>query len=332
MKYAKYFSLFVFIALLCYAVVGYYFLPLAGFQGDLTRTGMLPENQYGWRKSQPYIEPRWLTQASMQEADVLVIGDSFSDSLVWQSVLTKQGLKVRTEHWDTIRGVCADFMPWLKSQGFHGRYVVLQIIERSIQDGLRKSVACNKMETHSNVSSDRPRYAPATTFDPDHMDRSGRFSIGIQTAFNAQRVLRLTDTADFQSLMLENGARLARVHNGCALFSHTRCKDALFLAEDKVADLAPRILDDIAILNDRLNGITPIWAFVPNKSTTYLYPNKQFWNEAERRFHAPNLLRMTQQAIADKVVDLYPANNTHFSTTGYLMMGEEIYKAIPSSR
>lgn len=91
-------------------------------------------------------------------------------------------------------------------------------------------------------------------------------------------------------------------------------------------------LKNIETLNSRLSGIIPIWAFVPNKSTAYLYPDKQFWSEAERRFGAPNLLRMTQQAIDEKTVDLYPANNTHFSTVGYLLMGEEILKTIQKAR
>jgi len=71
---------------------------------------------------------------------------------------------------------------------------------------------------------------------------------------------------------------------------------------------------------------------VPNKSTAYLYPNKQFWNKAEQRFHTPNLLRMTQQAIEKKTVDLYPANNTHFSTTGYLLMGGAIYQTMQQAK
>jgi hypothetical protein len=81
-----------------------------------------------------------------------------------------------------------------------------------------------------------------------------------------------------------------------------------------------------------MEGVTPIWIFVPNKSTVYLYPDKQFWNEAERRYGAPNLLRMTQQALERKEVDLYPANGTHISTTGYLLMGEEILKAMQNGQ
>ena len=59
--------------------------------------GLLPETLFGWTKPQPALDAKWMQQASMQEADVLVIGDSFSDSRVWQTVLTQHGLKVRTE-------------------------------------------------------------------------------------------------------------------------------------------------------------------------------------------------------------------------------------------
>lgn len=332
MRYAKFFSIFVFIAVLVYGAMGFYFLPLASFQGDLTRMSMLPEVQFGWRKPQPAIEPQWLTQSSMQEADVLVIGDSFSNSRIWQTVLTQHGLKVRTEHWDSMRAICADFMPWLRAQGFQGQYVVLQIIERSIEDGLRKSVACEHMQIHPNVSADTPRFPPAISSDFELKDRSGRFSVGMQTALNFRNYEKFSSVPDFKFAALANGARLARVKDGCELFSHTRCEDALFLAEDKAGDIDASALENVEKLNARLSGITPIWVFVPNKSTAYLYPVKPFWNEAERRLRAPNLLRMTQQALQEKTVDLYPANNTHFLTTGYLLMGEEIFNAIQQAQ
>ncbi|MEK7811588.1 MAG: hypothetical protein AAB278_07215, partial [Pseudomonadota bacterium] len=325
---AKLFTILVFVLLLAYGAIGFYFLPLATFQGELTRMGLVPEKTFGWRKAQPAIDVRWFTQSSMQEADVLVIGDSFSDPRVWQTELVKRGLKVRTEPWDSIRNICVDFMPWLKAQGFRGRYLVLEIIERNIADGLGKSVACQTMQTHSSVNVDTPRNPPPDSFDADLQDWSGRFSVGIQTALNYRKYERLSSTAGYKIANLPNGVKVARVPNGCQLFSHTGCEDSLFLGEDRPEDLDQVNLDHIKTLEARLYGISVIWAFVPNKSTTYLYPDKHFWNEAEQRFGAPNLLRMTQQAIKEKIVDLYPANNTHFSPTGYLMVGQEIYKAM----
>lgn len=328
MNHAKFFSILVFIVALAYGAIGYYFLPLASFQGDLTRVAMLPESQFGWRKPQPAIAPNLLTQSSMQEADVLVIGDSFSDSRVWQVALKQRGLKVRTISWTSVGSICEDFTPWLRGQGFQGKFVVLEIIERNIESGLKKSVACRNMQANSDVFIDHPRYPPAEKIDFAQSDRSGRFSVGIQTALNYRGYDQYSSNSVFDSRYLNNGAKLARVKNGCDLFSHAKCNDALFLAEDKADDLNSNVLEDIKILNTRLGGVTPIWAFVPNKSTTYLHPNKGFWSEVNRRFGSPNLLQMNQAALRKITVDLYPANNTHYSTTGYLLMGEEIFKAM----
>ena len=315
--------------LLGYGAVGFYFLPLAFFQenyGDLTRIGLLPETQFGWRKPQPVVDIKWMQQATWEQADVLVIGDSFSDYRIWQTVLTQQGLKVHTESWDAMRGICADFSPWLRAQGFIGKYVVLESIERNIPEILAKSVSCDKMQTHPSLRADTPRMPPLVRFDPDRRSYDGRLSIGIKVMRNYQQYERLSSLPSFKPTILPSGVKVARIEQGCALFSHTRCNDALFLGGDKAEEIVASALKNIEILNSRMAGITPIWAFVPNKSTAYLYPNKQFWNQAEQLVHAPNLLRMTQQAIQAKTIDLYPANNTHFSTSGYLLMGEAIYQ------
>lgn len=328
MNHAKIFSGVVFLVAVTYGAIGYFFLPLAGFQGDLTRLAMLPESEFGWRKPQPAIAPNLLNQSPMQEADVLVIGDSFSDSRVWQVALTQRGLKVRTISWTSVGAICEDFTQWLQGQGFQGKFVVMEVIERNIESGLKKSVACQNMNANADVSIDHPRYPPAELINFAQTDRSSRFSVGIQTALNHQAYEQYSGIAGFDSRYLNNGAKLARVKNGCDLFSHAKCNDALFLAEDKAEDINSGVFEDIEKVNARFGGVTPIWAFVPNKSTTYLHPNKVFWSEVTRRFGSPNLLQMNQAALKAKTVDLYPANNTHYSTTGYLLMGEEILKTI----
>src|SRR6266481_705270 len=327
MKHAKIFSIVVFVVLLGYGAVGFYFLPLATFQGELTRLGLLPERLFGWTKPQPTLDIKW-----MQQADVLVIGDSFSDGRVWQTVLTQHGLKVRTDSWNNMRGICTNFMSWLRAQGFSGKYLVLESIERSLMADLNRSVTCQQMQYHLNDKTDTPRASPAVSFDVNYGGYSGKLSTGIQTQLNVLKYEHLSQDADFKTWLLPNNVRMARVTDGCKLFSHARCDDALFLAEDKVEEIDTNALEKVNLLNARLNGVTPIWVFVPNKSTAYLYPNKQFWNKAEQRFHAPNLLRMTQQAIEKKTVDLYPANNTHFSTTGYLLMGGVIYQTMQQAK
>ncbi len=332
-KHAKFFTIFVSIILLAYGALGFYFLPLASFQGDLTRIGMLPESQFGWRKPQPKIEQQWLAQASMQEADVLVIGDSFSEDLVWQSVLTRHGLKVHTEHWRSIReSICADFTQWARQQGFHGKFLIIQTVERGIDDRISKSISCQTTQAHTDEFGAGPRHPPQVPFDPDHLKRDGRLSVGIRTALNFGEYQRYSSSSNFKAMALPNGAKIVRVNNGCELFSHASCGDSLFLAADKVEDLPDATLDNIERLNKRMTGIVPIWAVVPNKSTAYLYPDKQFWNKAEQRFKMPNLLRMSEQAIQSKMLDLYPANNSHLSTNGYLLMGEDIFKTMQTAQ
>lgn len=328
MRPAKIFSILVFATVLGYGLLGYYFLPLASYQGDLTRISLMPESEFGWRQPQPALDIALMEQASMTEADVLVIGDSFSDGRVWQTELTRSGYKVRTESWDSMRAICADFMPWLKAQGFRGSYVVLQMIERNVVSGLHNSIACQSMNTHTNVSANSRRYPPVTSFDPDRNDRSGRYSIGIRTWLSLNEYRRISRATDFAGATLPSGVKIARVANGCKLFSHRSCNDILLLGKDSADDIGADALELISRLEQRMTGITPVWAFVPNKSTAYLYPDKRFWDEAGRRFVVPDLLRVTQQALERNTVDLYPANNTHFSTTGYLLMGGEILKAI----
>lgn len=327
MAHAKFFSILVFAAVLVYGAIGFYFLPLAHFQGDLTRMAQLPEKLFGWRRPQPSLAPELFRQAPWQQADVLVIGDSFSEPRVWQSVLTQRGLKVRTETWGTVQGICEDFIPWLRKQGFAGKYVVFERVERSLAGDIPKSLACKHMLTHGSTP-DGPGTPPVVSFDPDEKNYTGRLSVGIRTRLNVMRYEHDFGDAAPASWLLPNGVRLSRMEEGCSLFSHQRCKDVLFLSEDRAEDLGDETLEGMAVINARLTGITPIWVIVPNKSTAYLYPDKRFWDKAESRLGAPNILREVRQAIRQGAIDLYPANNTHFSTAGYLLLGDAVNRRL----
>jgi hypothetical protein len=56
--------------------------------------------------------------------------------------------------------------------------------------------------------------------------------------------------------------------------------------------------------------------------------NKQFWNHAEQRFNAPNLLQVFRKGIENKTIDFYRGNDTHLSTNGFLVMGEAIQQSM----
>ena len=326
MRHAKLFSVFVIAALFIYALVGFNFLPLASFEGDLTRMSKLPESQFGWTKPQPVIAPALLLQADWQDADVLVVGDSFSMPHLWQTVLTRQGLRVRTEDWRNVHAICEDFTPWLKSQKFNGKYVIFEMVERGAEGVIDKSFRCNEMSYQSAAYP--PASSPQVQPNRQHTDYSGKLSVGIQTQLHLLKYIHLSSNPDFKQWQLPNHVRMERLSNGCDLFSHPRCQDVLFLTEDRIQDFDATMLNRIDAINSRLHGFETIWAIVPDKSTAYLHSNKQFWNQAERRFHAPNFLQKFRQAIQNKTIDLYRGNDTHLSTEGFLIMGEAIRQSM----
>lgn len=326
MTHARLFSIVVFSVIAIYGAIGFYFLPLANFTGPLTRMGKIPEALFGWTKEQPAINPDYLANAPWQEADVLAIGDSFSMPHLWQSVLVERGMKVHTETWESMRNVCEDITGWLHDKGFKGRYVVIEVVEHNFKDTLDRSLSCK--QTYYHPMRYLPVSPPPRRMPLSKTDFSGKLSVGIQTKLNDLKYQQLISNPDFVSWNMPNNVRMNRVRNGCELFSHSRCNDALFLADDHVDDFEENTFNKIQIINERLKELKPIWVVVPNKSTAYLHPDKQFWDKAEQRFHAPNVLKVLRQKIADKTIDLYPANETHLSTAGYLILGDTIYQSL----
>lgn len=293
--------------------------------------GMLPESLFGWTKPQPIIPLELLQQSEWQDADVLVVGDSFSvgdpqlsntKPRLWQTVLVQHGFKVRTEWWENVRAICEDFTPWLASKGFKGKYIILENVERAAESNLDKSIKCHNMSYRPAPSplSSSPEVLP----DRQRRDYSGKLSVGFQTWLHELEYSYLLDQSNFKIWELPNHVSMHRLSNGCDLFSHPSCQDVLFLSEDRIDDFDENMFTKMDIIESRLPNLTTIWAIVPDKSTSYLNPNKQFWNQATQRNHAPNLLEGFHQSILNKTVDLYRGNDTHLSTEGFIIMGNLI--------
>ncbi|MEI7842033.1 MAG: hypothetical protein WCI39_03285 [Gallionellaceae bacterium] len=331
MSHAKLFTTLVITAFILYALAGFYLLPLANFEGGLTRLGKLPESLFGWNKSQPVISPQLFSQADWQDADVLVIGDSFSVGdatssntrpYLWQTVLVQSGLKVHTEGWGNIRAICTDFIPWVQSKGFEGKYIVLENVERAAESNLDKSIACQKMN-YKNTPPLLPT-PPDVKADRSRISYSGKLSVGIETWLHQLTYLYLSERPDFKQQELSNHVKIQRMSDGCDLFSHPRCQDVLFFTEDRIEDFDENMFSKMSQIESRLVGLVPVWVIVPDKTTVYLNSNKQFWNTAEQRFRAPNLLKTFRNEIQNKTVDFYRGNDTHLSTEGFLVMGRSI--------
>jgi len=72
-----------------------------------------------------------------------------------------------------------------------------------------------------------------------------------------------------------------------------------------------------------------VWMVVPNKSTVYLQQNHadEFRAVFNPQNIGPDLFELAEQNRF-KMMDLFPANETHVSTRGYILFGQRMLEAV----
>jgi hypothetical protein len=295
------------------------------FRGDLTRLGRLSETAFGPTLAQATVPAALRVSSTLQEADVLVIGDSFSVPLLWQSVLVERGLRVATVEWKRLGPLCADLGEVLRAQGFAGSAVVLQSVERGLATRLDAAQAC----THT-----RPlRWQTAHT--PRDWDPTGPFGLntretllsGLLTSWHTHRAR----TAQDEELRHHTGGagrvRIQRVPDGCLRFSHRLCERGLFFTDDRTSTpFGPAMVEQMQQLSLQHAGLSILWMVVPNKSSVYLNPGHSAAAAAaamEAGGLGPDLFSLFT-ATSRQQRDLYKPNDTHLSPTGERLLGERV--------
>lgn len=294
------------------------------FHGDLTRIGLVSEREFGWRGTSPAIDPALARDTPIAEADVLVIGDSFSMAREWQTVLAADGLRVATTSWAQYgEALCADTGARLAEAGFRGRLVIVQSVERLLAERLRDSERCAHMPRPDALKKSPPLRPPTQATAPDEPNWEAPLTLGWRTWWVTRRVLRLE--GDGRAA----GETVVRaVADGCERFSHRHCRQALFYAHD--TEKPELVAADVTRLRDvghRL-GLPVLWAVVPNKSTVYVEPahSKAFADAFAPSGLGPDLFAFARaQRLA--VRDFYLPNDTHLSTRGELLLGAELRAA-----
>lgn len=295
------------------------------FRGDLTRLGRLSETEFGPTQPSRPVERALRVSSTLQEADVLVIGDSFSAPLLWQSVLVARGLRVATIDWLTLGPVCADLESMLRRQGFRGRTVVIESVERALDDRLDRSLTCAaRQDPHPlqirHVASDRET---AGAFGLN--TREALFT-GLLTTLHTWRALH----ADAPEVVnRHDGAeqvRIQRLTDGCQRFSHRACDHGLFFAQDRTAPpFSPAMAERMQRLSARHPGLSVTWLVVPNKTSIYLQP--------DRAAHVGGVLAATglgpdlfgtfaRESLQTR--DVYSPNDTHTSVEGHQIIGQAL--------
>ncbi len=317
---------FVFGFLLVYLAVMLALLPSlhhAVFYGDLTRVGHLPESRFGWRTPQPAIDAADLHASTLAQADVLVIGDSFSASHRWQSVLTRQGRKFHTLTWDEVGdSLCADRVDWLMQQGLRrNSIIVAQSVQRELMVRVAQSLRCPASSNLPALSTlTRQVGVPPSTPPEEWLNPDGNLFVGLNTWINGYRLLSCNDCLS-RPWRARHAVRIASVPEGCSYFSHSSCTQALFLQDDlQRLPLDLMLIEEIAAVTRRIETQQIVWLVVPDKTSVYLGGEQAFWSALESRGLGPDLLALLRQARSS-TIDLYPGNESHLSNAGFLLMG-----------
>ncbi|MBN8754245.1 MULTISPECIES: hypothetical protein [Variovorax] len=293
--------------------------------GDLARIGRISDHEFGWRIEPPRVAATLLDAAPIEQAEILVIGDSFSATHLWQSRLAEKGHAVTTIFWDSIDNrLCDNFDDWLAAAGFRGKLVIAESVERLLALRLTNSQKCGDMTAplaaRVEPLSPPPDHVPGFALNWDAQIVSGWLTARCTRAAIAGKVRRDCDQQT-QALPVENG---------CLLFSHRRCDMALFLRGDQqLGEIAPMHLTQMQAFTQAHAKVPILWMVVPNKWTTYLEPShSQAFVKALRQTDlGPDLFTFAVEEKT-KMKDFYFPNDTHISTQGQLVLGDRMVKAV----
>ncbi len=303
-------------------------LAYTNYHGDLTRIAKQSEFDFGWTTEQPKINPKDLHGSPIEFADVLVIGDSFSVGLVWQSQLLQNGHKVATYHWNENHLICKDFGQTLNNSNFKGKTLIFEIVELGAEKRIKDSVECPH-HTSKLKSPIISAPSPDQQLDLSHsVNLTGQFFAGAETIFNSTLINFSANYPDTHNKKNKSG-KIYHLPNGCEFFSNKLCQFGLFYHQDyRQPPLSIKTIENIQVINKQLNNYNVIWLIIPNKSSVY-HRNipLDFWAGLTRNRLGPNLLNdFRNKKYHTK--DLYKPNDTHLSTSGYLYLGQIVNQHI----
>jgi hypothetical protein len=292
--------------------------------GDLSRLGQLSEHEFGWREPPPALPLELMRGVPIDQADILVVGDSFSMTFVWQAALVKAGHRVTTIYWGHLPGLCRDFSQWIMRAGFRGELIVVESIERLLAERLDQSEACNAMPPGAPKVKLQPFIQPLLAVPSFNFNVDAKLTSGLLTYWNTRRSRNSLDV-QFADLV-----RVRTVPDGCAYFSHKLCEKALFFPEDNTkVELSERTVEQMEAFNRAQRSIPVLWMVVPDKTTVYVEPehSARFVAALRTTQLGPDLFAAAREARRT-VRDLYFPNDTHLSMHGQLWIGQLMLTAV----
>ena len=327
MIYIKYFTSTWLFALVVFLLIGVYIQPV---MGDLTRLGNLSERHFGWNDEQPLIN---VEDNLNINPDVVVLGDSFSDKNIWQSVASKYSkLNFLTFQWNGLdKPGCLS--QWIKTVNLEyptAKFIVLETVERQFISTFGSTPNNNCSATRlipvlvreKVIESSRNRSIKSAMPDPIY---------AIQAIANEFKT--------FEQPLARGSAYVVPLTRA-DLFSNKKSGLMLFYKGDIAKIEWNQEAVNIAIQNikniDRFareKGLTLLMAVVPDKSTAY----REFIRSDQFKLQAPDVwMELNRQGVnqvdlRSSIVnavnsdrDIYMSNDSHLSSKGYIVMGRDI--------
>lgn len=325
------FRFLIFLGILVWAIacpIIWVSLFYTNFNGDLTRIGQWREADFYPQITQDtYLEKPKIYE-SLASADILVIGDSFSEGRVWQSFVESPRFSLATLTWSQIGEVCADFVKKIREAGFSGKTIIIESVERLTVESIEKSINCASGKKSIPSASTFRHTSKTNEKKPDGPNLSGQYWVGIKVLFHSAAI-RLIKSYYKLHNWKSKGTHVYPIDNGCDFFSNRMCDYGLFYYEDYHRP-APNIetINKIKKIDDNLKDYRVIWLIIPNKSSIYQKAtDHSFWERLESSKLGPNLYTMFENKKI-KIRDLYKPNDSHLSIDGYRYLSRIVLKEL----
>jgi hypothetical protein len=330
-SYLIIFAITAFIPIILFGILGYILQPVSG---DLTRMGTLAERDFGWNTPQPIVQT--LPSIPAEKPDVIVLGDSFSQLNIWQTIVTnKTNLKLITYSHLTMRNPeCME--QWLKSmpdQHPSAKIIIIQSTEKSFWPRFNANpLKCKGrgIPPHNNLFK-----ATEATRPMGYQDIMPDPIYALRAIFNMRKRFEMST---------KNPGIIIEPLNRSDLFSSRRPDILLYYRGDVNQQvISPAVVQSvtskIATFQEYAasKGIRLIINVVPDKSSIYARffktpnskavipdPHQEMTNRGIKSIDLFTLF----DAQVETIKDLYLPNDSHLSTRGYILMGEAIASSL----
>jgi hypothetical protein len=326
----------IFIGMAILITISIYVQPL---QGDLTRLGGYAERDFGWNIPRKVLsDDVQLARSYDKYYDIVILGDSFSKSGLWQSFLTdKTNFSFTTLHWDdtTVEEV-------INNQIFKSNPPKLFIVEMGARSlPMRFSSANAECDTNKGTKSmnnwftqDVRPHIPFIEINRQTKTRWSDINLKFALLYLENSLLRWFFNDDFSKVRKYalNATNLFSNRNSDEILLLSTWFDAKVWSDEEIA----KAICSISNIQDTVqsNGKTMFIILpIPDKGTAYekYIINPKFSSMEELtlklikyNINTPRLDLILNKAIENGVKDVYLPNDTHYGTTGYQLTAKAV--------